>query len=117
MRTRDKDTLLNFDDISVVKSQLVEYLQTGETNGMIPIFATVKARAMVASGADSALPTMVRFSNEIPKTLRSSTAVRTKVGSLWSTACVVVSTTGSGMACRHVDEPCMCRCLKLRLYF
>ena len=99
---------------SVPDSQLVVgYLQTGETKGMIPRFATVNARAMVASGADSALPTMVRFSNEIPKTLKSNTAERTKVGSLWSTACMVVSTTGSGRACNDVDEPSMCLCLYL----
>lgn len=70
---------VRFSSINV--HQNVLYLQTGDEKGTTPRLATVKASAMVARGAESALPTMVFRSSVIPKVDRSSIAERTKEGS------------------------------------
>ena len=49
---------------------------------MRPRLATVSAKAMVASGAESALPTTVRRSNDKPNVDNSRRAVRQNVGLL-----------------------------------
>jgi hypothetical protein len=49
----------------------------GDTKGTIPRLATISAKAMVAKGADKALPNMVRRSKVTPKTESSKTAVKT----------------------------------------
>jgi uncharacterized membrane protein (UPF0182 family) len=51
---------------------MTEYM--GASKGTIPTFATNKARAMVANGAERAFPTTVRRSNDIPNVLSSSIA-------------------------------------------
>ena len=57
------------------------YSQTGDEKGIIPIFATVKANAMVAKGADRALPMTVRRSKEIPKVDNHNKTVKTNLES------------------------------------
>lgn len=61
--------------------QILLYLQTGDVKGTNPRLATEIASAMVARGAESALPITVRRSREIPKVDRSKIAERTKDGS------------------------------------
>lgn len=53
------------------------HVQTGDTNGKSPRFATIKASAMVAKGADSALPMVVLRSSDIPKVESHKTKVKT----------------------------------------
>ena len=62
-------------------------LYRGDAKGTKPRLATVKAKAMVASGADKALPSVVRFSSVIPAVLSKRMAVKQYDGS----ACKVVA--------------------------
>jgi hypothetical protein len=78
------------------------YPHTGDTKGTRPRFATVNARAIVANGAERALPMVERRSNETPKILSSKMADRTNDGSLCKMDCTVVSETGIDR--RDVDD-------------
>ena len=72
---------------------------TGDSNGITPRLATIKANAMVAKGADKALPTTVRRSSVKPNADNNKSAVRQNVGlpmvlvvdvlKLWSVVLVV----------------------------
>ena len=53
------------------------FLQIGESKGTNPKLATVNAMAMVANGAERALPTVVRRSNETPNVESHKMALRT----------------------------------------
>jgi len=66
----------------------------GEENGMIPTLATINARAMVANGAERALPRVVRRSNVIPNVERSNTADKTNTGSVCSNPQALCSIAG-----------------------
>lgn len=57
------------------KSQIA--LQMGDSNGSKPKFAVVNASAMVAKGAERALPIVVRRSRETPKVDNQRIKVRT----------------------------------------
>jgi hypothetical protein len=56
---------------------LEENLQTGDSNGSSPRFAIVIASAIVAKGAERALPTIVRRSSEMPNVDSQKIAERT----------------------------------------
>ena len=56
-------------------------LQTGDENGSMPTLATINASAMVANGAESALPVTVLLSNDMPNVLNQKITVKTNLES------------------------------------
>jgi hypothetical protein len=61
----------------LVLAYLEKNLQTGDSNGSSPRFAVVIAIAIVAKGAERALPTIVRRSSEMPNVDSQKIAERT----------------------------------------
>lgn len=94
-------------------SEAVLYVHTGDENGTRPRLATVKASAMVARGAESALPTIVRRSRVIPNVESSRIADSTKDVSPCKAALLANSEVGNlsmGSDVSVLDGFGLCRC-------
>ena len=69
----------------------------------MPTLAAVSASAIVASGAESAFPTVVRRSREVPKVDSHSTRVKTKPKLEWSVVFNPAMAAAVGSADRDVE--------------
>lgn len=80
------------------------YLHTGEVKGTTPRLATIRASAIVARGADKALPTTNLRSRVMPKVDRSRIAESTKDGSLCKVALFAKNEGDSFIIDRDVSD-------------